>query len=48
MFSSAIPKAVQRTDSRLKLMNEIIKGIQTIKMYAWEKPFCAIVEDSRM
>nr|UAX26432.1 ATP-binding cassette C subfamily [Galleria mellonella] len=37
----------QRTDRRIKLMNEIINGIQVIKMYAWEKPFQKVVELAR-
>lgn len=36
-----------RTDYRVKLMNEIITGIQVIKMYAWEKPFEEIVKLAR-
>nr|QJQ50001.1 ABC transporter family C protein ABCC2 [Ostrinia furnacalis] len=36
-----------RTDKRIKLMNEIINGIQVIKMYAWEKPFQLVVSATR-
>lgn len=35
------------TDKRVGVMNEIIRGIQVIKMYAWEKPFASIVSDIR-
>lgn len=37
----------QRTDKRVKLMSEIISGIQVIKMYAWEAPFEKIIKLAR-
>ncbi|XP_043470122.1 ATP-binding cassette subfamily C member 4-like [Leptopilina heterotoma] len=36
------------TDKRLQLMNEIIGGVQVIKMYAWEKPFSKLVDKARL
>lgn len=36
-----------RTDDRVGIMNEIIQGIQVIKMYAWELPFQKVVSEAR-
>ncbi|CAH0722570.1 unnamed protein product, partial [Brenthis ino] len=47
-FTAVIRRRVaQRTDKRIKLMGEIINGIQVIKMYAWEKSFQHVVEVAR-
>lgn len=40
-------KTTKRTDVRVKLMNEIVQGIQVIKMYAWENSFANMIAKVR-
>ncbi|XP_049853049.1 ATP-binding cassette sub-family C member 4-like [Schistocerca gregaria] len=36
-----------RTDERMRMMNELVQGIQVVKMYAWERPFAKLVATAR-
>ncbi|CAH0584374.1 unnamed protein product [Chrysodeixis includens] len=40
-------KIAKRTDQRVKVMSELVNGVQVIKMYAWEKPFEKLVDQLR-
>ncbi|XP_038209218.1 multidrug resistance-associated protein 4-like [Zerene cesonia] len=37
-----------KTDDRIKVMSEVINGIQVIKMYAWEIPFQKMIAQKRL
>ncbi|XP_051568184.1 ATP-binding cassette sub-family C member 4-like [Myxocyprinus asiaticus] len=47
LFSKFRGKTAALTDNRICTMNEVVSGIRVIKMYAWEKPFAALVNDVR-
>ncbi|XP_068628826.1 ATP-binding cassette subfamily C member 4-like [Battus philenor] len=40
-------RTAEKTDDRIKIMSEVINGIQVIKMYAWEIPFQKVVGQKR-
>ena len=40
-------RSVVLTDDRLRLMSELLPAMRVIKMYAWEKPFAALVHTAR-
>lgn len=40
-------KIATRTDERVKVMSELVGGVQVIKMYAWEIPFQKLVHNLR-
>ncbi|XP_054655590.1 ATP-binding cassette sub-family C member 4-like isoform X3 [Dunckerocampus dactyliophorus] len=47
LFGIFRSKTAVLTDRRIRIMNEVVSGIRVIKMYAWEKPFSALVTESR-
>ncbi|XP_029302444.1 multidrug resistance-associated protein 4-like isoform X2 [Cottoperca gobio] len=47
LFSKFRSKTAVLTDDRIRTMNEVVSGMRIIKMYAWEKPFAALVSEVR-
>uniref|UniRef100_A0A8C5A2Y0 Cystic fibrosis transmembrane conductance regulator n=1 Tax=Gadus morhua TaxID=8049 RepID=A0A8C5A2Y0_GADMO len=47
MFSVYRSRTAVLTDQRIRTMNEVVTGMRIIKMYAWEKPFAALVSEYR-
>uniref|UniRef100_A0A3Q3G2R2 Multidrug resistance-associated protein 4 n=1 Tax=Labrus bergylta TaxID=56723 RepID=A0A3Q3G2R2_9LABR len=47
LFSTLRAETAVLTDDRIRTMNEVITGIRVIKMYGWEKPFAALVDEVR-
>lgn len=40
-------RVIKQTDARIRTLNEILQGIQTIKFYAWEKPYMNMIQKIR-
>ncbi|KYB25908.1 hypothetical protein TcasGA2_TC034098 [Tribolium castaneum] len=40
-------RIAEKTDHRIGLINDLISGMQIIKMYAWEKPFTKLISIAR-
>ncbi|XP_076004927.1 ATP-binding cassette sub-family C member 4-like [Genypterus blacodes] len=47
LFSKLRNQTATLTDKRILTMNEVVSGVRIIKMYAWEKPFAALVSEVR-
>ncbi|KAL7746310.1 hypothetical protein RI367_008318 [Sorochytrium milnesiophthora] len=47
-FARVRTRVVTARDSRIKLLNDILRSVEMLKMYAWEKPFIAKVTSWRM
>lgn len=47
LFNDFRMRVAKRGDYRISVMNELIQGIQVIKMYAWETPFRNVVKTAR-
>lgn len=40
-------RVIKQTDVRIRTLNEILQGIQTIKIYAWEIFFLNVIQKIR-
>uniref|UniRef100_A0A3B4ZGW4 Multidrug resistance-associated protein 4-like n=1 Tax=Stegastes partitus TaxID=144197 RepID=A0A3B4ZGW4_9TELE len=47
LFSVLRAETATLADERIRTMSEVISGIRVIKMYGWEKPFGALVDEVR-
>ncbi|KAM3862000.1 ATP-binding cassette sub-family C member 4-like [Diretmus argenteus] len=47
LFSALRGETAALTDDRIRIMNEVVSGIRIIKMYGWERPFSALVNEVR-
>ncbi|KAJ6216249.1 hypothetical protein RDWZM_007406 [Blomia tropicalis] len=47
IFLKLRTKVATLSDTRIRVINEIIKGMRVIKMYAWEKHFSALISEAR-
>lgn len=36
------------TDSRVEMITNLIEGIKLVKLYAWEKPYLAMIKNERI
>ncbi|XP_056145091.1 ATP-binding cassette sub-family C member 4-like [Lampris incognitus] len=46
-FSTLRGQTAALSDERIRTMNEVVSGIRIIKMYGWERPFSALVDEIR-
>lgn len=47
LFTNLREKTATLTDERVRITNEFVRAIKVIKMYAWEDPFCSLINSAR-